>query len=99
MANITIKTNNVPRNLIYGYQLTAKERKEFDYISDEDIVTRDFFRYKGRIYDIQEFMRIDNHSDSGMRQWQGYHSDSFFSGILIKYVNDNEQIIVGTYYC
>lgn len=101
---VTIKTNNVPRNLIYGYELTAKERKEFDYYSDEEIDTHNFFRYKGHVYDPNEFMAISGTSmhcipceNGSFADWHGYHNDSFFSGVLIKYVNDFEQVIVGTF--
>src|ERR1019366_6189701 len=96
MSQLTIKTNNVPRNLIYGYELSAAERKEFDYIPAYEIDSHDFFRYRGNIYDPSEFMRIP----SGMfaPKWHAYASDTFFSGILIKYVNEFEQVVCATYF-
>jgi hypothetical protein len=97
---LTVKTNNVPRNLIYGYELSEKERKEFDYISAEDLSTHEFFRYKGNLYDPSDFMRVDpgTEGNCGLKGWDGYESDSYFSGIVIKYRNDFEQVIVG-FYC
>jgi len=33
-----------------------------------------------------------------MRKWDGYQSDSFYSGVLVKYVEDFERVIMATYY-
>jgi hypothetical protein len=91
-----MKTNTVPRNLIYGYELTEKEKEEFDYLSAEEIDSHEFFRYKDNVYDPSEFMRTPENSELG--KWDGYYGNSYFSGILIKYVNDCEQVIVARYY-
>ena len=105
---ITIRTNNVPRPLLSGCDLTDKERKEFGYIDDMDETTDRFFRYKGSVYDTQEFSRIivpgsvRHHpmecAEPAFQDWQGYCSDSFFSGVLIKYCNNFECIIVARYF-
>jgi hypothetical protein len=56
MSNLTVKTNNVPRLLIDAYELSEKERAEFDYLdwqkidAGEDSAT--FFRYKGQLFDL-----------------------------------------------
>lgn len=112
MSELTIKTNNVPRNLIYGCDLSAKEKEEFDYIKPEDFDTHDFFRYKGQIYDPSEFTRIEIMTDERsspyccpvpkndiLSKWRGIMSQSVFHGILIRYTPDYSQIIVGSYFC
>lgn len=95
-----IKTNHVPRDLIYGYELSEKERKEFDYLKDEEsderLDTHQFFRYKGEVYDPSDFMRATDIAD--LKGWDGYASDSYFSGTVIKYVDAFERVIVGTYF-
>lgn len=88
-----IITNNKPRFLIYGFELTDKEKSEFDYL--DDIETNSFFRYKKQVYNLGEFMRIENIPE--FEKWHSYHSDSFFSGVLIKLIDD-ESILVGRYY-
>lgn len=93
MSNIKIMTNNKPRQLIYGYELTDKQKQDFDYI--EDIDSHDFVKYKNNIYDLSEFMRVEN--NSSLNDWHGYSSDSFFSGTLIKYI-DSDTVIMGWYY-
>ena len=97
-SSITIVTNNKPRFIIYGFELTQKEKKGFDYYEDdEELDNQTFFRYKGNVYCMEDFMRIDKNSPFDYKKWNGYSSDSFFSGILVKIVDD-ESVIVGRYY-
>lgn len=114
---IRIRTNNVPRDIINAWELTPAERAEFDYLDwpaiDDGRDSRDFFRYRGRLYDLSEFSRIippgserhhpmecDSRSFIG---WDGYQSDSYFSGLLIRWARDDsgepdfERVIVGAY--
>lgn len=89
-----IKTNNQPRDILTWYDLTPAERKEFDYLEEGE---GSFFRYKNHVYDLGEFMRVDHTAIPG--DWHGYASDSYFSGVLVRYASDCEQVIVGTYFC
>lgn len=93
MSNIKIMTNNKPRQLIYGYELSDKQKQDFDYI--EDIDSHDFVKYKNNIYDLSEFMRVEN--NDSLKGWEGYSSDSYFSGTLVKYIDD-DNVIMGWYY-
>lgn len=93
----TIKTNWHKREIISGCELTKKEKDEFDYYSEEEIAFAQFFRYKRWVYDLGEFMRVKDRMDA-FRNWHGYHSDSYFSGILVRFVNDHESVIIGRYY-
>lgn len=107
----TIITNNVPRPIIYGYELSEKERKEFDFLNfDENKLDHDnalfdqFFRYKEQVYYLGDFLSIGARmrnqqppNDDPFWEWDGYASDSYFSGLVIKCPND-EQVIVGTYF-
>lgn len=86
----TIITNHQPRNLLYGYELTAKEREDFDYIDEDEFDTHAFFRYRGICYDFDDLER------SNVKGWDGQHTDSFFSAVLVKVVND-DQVICGLY--
>ena len=106
MSELKVITNNQPRLLIYGYELTETEKAEFDYIDPEELETHDFFRYKGQVYDPGEFQTTRGlPEDNPIRAWDGYQNDSFFSGIVIKYPReewgdyDTERIIVGWFYC
>lgn len=88
-----IITNNKPRQLIYGYELTDKEKSNFDYLDDID--SHNFIKCKGFVYDVSEFMSTYN-MDS-LKDWDGYYSDSYFSGVLIKII-DSDYVLMARYY-
>lgn len=93
MTNLTIKTNNHFRPVIYWDELTTKEQEEYEYLTEEG---GSFFRYRDWTYFLGDFMRIDDNAP--FKGWDGYHSDSFFSGVLVKYSNCGDAVKVGTYY-
>jgi len=99
---IKIHTNNVPRLVLCGYELTTSDRAEFDYLNDEEISERSFARYRGTIYDIGDFVTTSPGPwnfglSSEFEGWDGYQSDSFFSGVLVRYVDDYESVVMGWY--
>ena len=108
MDKLTIITNNVPRDVIEAWELTPKERKEFDYLDWEAIEagneSASFFRYRGEVYDLAEIEAIPSADRQPIRMfptpWQGYQSDSFFSGILVRYIYDygDDRVVIGRYY-
>lgn len=106
---MNIITNNVPRNIIEGYELTTDERADFDYYAWPDVNASypyplsegeqaTFFRYKGRLYDLGEFMAPNLRPDGDARAgWDGYMCDTYFSGILVKLEGD-ERVIVARFW-
>ena len=103
MDGVKIITNNVPRDLIDAYELTAAEREEFDYLdwakidAGEDSAT--FFRYKGQLHDLGEFttdwgITRGSGLPSHLSAWDAYRSDSFFSALAVRLVDDNERVVV-----
>lgn len=98
---LTIKTNNIPRDYSYGSVFNGKERQEmmnqFDYLTEEDFNEKRFVNYKGYWYDLGEFM-FTGDSELGKLKWQGYSSDTYFSGVVVRYVEDNERIVMGTFF-
>lgn len=107
-----ITTNNVPRDLIHGWDLTEEELKEFDYIhnlgtkpqpvdNEPDALETAyrFFRYKGSTYDTQDCEPIFRDTIQDFKSWNGIFTETFFSGVVFKYAPDTdyEQVIVGRY--
>lgn len=98
MSEPKIVTNNVPRDIVYGYDLTPKEREDFDWMSAEDLDHASFFRYRGVVYALSEFMSTRGlPEDSLLAKWHGHHADSHFSAVVVRYTSDHEQVVVGLY--
>lgn len=100
---LTIICNNVPRDILDGYDLTPAERAEFDYVNwpaiDAGEDSASFFRYRGTVYDLGEFLITRTMPEfSPLNRWDGYISDSFFSGVVVRYVDNFERVIVGRFY-
>lgn len=91
------------------HELTKKERKEFDYLDTEERrLQAVFVRYKKWVYDLDDFCYIGkNLAPHPQRpEWEkydGYQSDSFFSGVLMKIVENEDgypsHVRMATYCC
>ena len=93
-----IKSNYHWNNFLYGYELTEKEKDDFDYVYD--INSESFFRYKHCTYWIGDFLNIDpSNSEHPFSGWHGYISESYFSAIVIRISEDAEQYQVGLALC
>ena len=100
---IRIITNHAPRDVVDAWELSDSEREEFDYLywpaieRGEDSAS--FFRYKGTTYDLGEFSTTSGlPAANALRGWDGYVSDSFFSGVVVRYVDECERVIVGRFF-
>ena len=95
-----IITNNHPRPIIDGWELSLDERQEFDYIN-WDAVERgeesaSFVRYRGELIDLGDVMRAEG--EIANLGWDGFNSDTFFSGFAFKYVDNCEYVVVARVY-
>ena len=88
-----IKTDRKWKQLKYFYELTDKQKGELDWIKDD---LAPVFVYKNWPYSLDEFMRITDEAD-GLKGWDGYLSDTFFSGVVIKLSSDGEMYQVGLF--
>ena len=98
-----IRTNNVPRHAILGFDLSPEERAEFDYLSEEELGERSFARYKGQLYDLGDFITTtpgpwNMGLPPGFLKWDGYADESAFFGTLIRYTDDFESVVFGQYF-
>ena len=84
-----ITTNNQYRDILNAYDLTSRELEDFDYLEEGE---GSFIRYKGRIWDLSEFMLTD------LKGWDGISSDTYFSGSVIKLSEDGDTVKVGYVY-
>jgi hypothetical protein len=99
MSGLTIITNNVPRDIIDAWELSADERAEFDYLDWQAIErgedSASFVRYRGELYDLSEFTVWDNPASPTRGHWDGFRSDSYFSGLVVRYCDDHERVVIG----
>lgn len=96
MNDYTIKTSKVARLLKYRDEVPQKVLdNEFDWL-DEDTIDG-FICYKKEWFHLSQFMTLDKDSDFNKEGYDGYHGDSYFSGTLIRIVDD-ESVIMARYY-
>ena len=92
----TIKTNNQPRDLLSVWDFDIHDqfqiRKDFDWLEDLENDSC-FFKYRGTIHHLRDFLRCNA---DAFDDWHGVSADTYFSGTLIKVLDDG-QIIVGSY--
>lgn len=93
---LNIITNNKPRELLCASDLTVSELDEFDYIDEPDELGLNFFRYMGQVYSLDNFMYIKEDS-ADFSGWHGAQSMTAFSGVLMRYVDDNERVVIARY--
>jgi hypothetical protein len=96
---LTVTTNHVPRDVLEGYELTTAERADFDYIDWQAVAdgvdSAHFVRYRGKLHDLGQFVAWDNPASPTRDGWDGFRPDSFYSGLVIRYVDDFERVVVG----
>lgn len=95
MSAFTITTNNTPRLLLSSFDLTEAELRDFDWIDSDDLDSVSFVRYCGVAYATGDFMSLRGVDE--FDGWHGYHGDSYFSGVLIRFCEDGDSVIMGRY--
>ena len=95
IGTVTVIGNGHVRDLAYA----VPDWADSDDGADGEAI-EGCFTYKGNVYFLSEFLRIDKNAPSWLRQFDGYLSDSFFSGVVVKYPADEYEdgIRVYTYY-
>jgi len=98
-----IYTNGHRYTLLTWHDLPTQAKADFDYLAEDERFDVRFVRYRGPWYDVQDFMFVpepDQSPPNGPGHWaagwDAYQSDSFFSGVLVRYV-DADQVVMGTY--
>jgi hypothetical protein len=90
-----IVTNNRTRPILWGNELTPKERaqEKFSWILKGDMDVYEFFRYKGAVYCLQSFVQ----APSDFAPWEGYKIDEETdTAILIRFTDGiTEEVVVG----
>jgi len=85
-------TNHRARPLLYFYELPAADQKRalkeyHTYMNEEKSM---FFRYKGDLYILDDFV-------CGWGEWDGYLCTTVWGGINIKF-KEGQKVVVGRYF-
>ena len=87
MSDIKIVCNNRPRDVLAWPDLAAKEAAEFGYLDTaERQDDAQFVRYRGTVYNLAEFTSLSVTGTPEFKPWDGVHADSYFSGVLVRFV-------------
>jgi hypothetical protein len=100
---LTVVTNNAPRETMCFSDFSVKDqvklREKFDWMDENEIEeTYSFFKYKGEILHLSEFMNVNYSCPTELKGWDGYLTDTYFSGLVVRLVSDNEEVVVGRFY-
>lgn len=96
-AYYQIRTNGVPRPILYWDDLTAKEQAWHDWGAEDHT----FIRYRGEAIALESYQTIDRTDPLYLAGWDGAAPDSYISGTLIRLVYDDqreESAIVAHFY-
>lgn len=91
----TIRTNRQWRHFVYRHDVPGDVLERYFDWTDPETEIDGFFRYQGVWYHVSQFMRCP--PGSSFERWDGYSSESFFSGVLIRLSDDGESYQVGRY--
>ena len=97
---MNIVTNNHARMLLMWAELPEGiGESEFDYVDDADRYEPRFFNYRRAWYDAFEFEYIyDQPCYAPLRgKWTAVQTESFFSGIVLRWFDEFNSVIVGRY--
>jgi len=89
-----ITTNNNPRKLISYADLPDSVKDDFDYLDPMLRWDYRFFCYRGYWYDSGDMLNAPSDSFPG---WHAYMNDSFYSGVVIRFVDGFDSVIVGQF--
>ena len=93
--SISIKTDGKWKEFKYIDEVPRKIiHDQFSHLDEE--TTDGFFKYNNYWYHTTDFMRMESRDQ--FPGWDGYSSDSYFSGVLIQLSPDGQQYRIGTYY-
>ena len=85
--------------IIYGFELSERWRKEFDYLEKDELDSQMFVKYHDWVYSVGDFTNLHNRMwvsgdvSEQFKGWDGYITDSFFSGVLIKVDEDDTEYV------
>jgi hypothetical protein len=89
---LKIKCNGQARPIVSRFEVPDSIlASEFDWTDPAE--DGSFFKYRGVWYSLEDFTC----APESLSDWDGYHGDSYFSGVVIRLTDDGESVVCGTY--
>lgn len=83
-------------------ELTGKEQEivksDYDYLFEDEDCPNGFFRYRGNVLNLSEFMKGKGVPQSRI-DWDGHYGTSAFSGYLVKLSDCGDSVQVAYFHC
>lgn len=98
---LRVVTDTTPQDILHLNELTNEELTDVGYVDTAIGVCftglGTFFRYRGDVYDLDEFIAINPSllTEDIRERWDGFRPDAYTSGLVIKYLNGGKQVLVG----
>jgi hypothetical protein len=91
-------TNNQWRDFVDSYDVPSKVlADQFEHLDlGFEHSGGGFFKYRGYWYHLSDFLATSADAPGELAKWQGFHGDSFFSGVAVRISDDGEQYQVAT---
>ena len=93
---LIVTSNGHERDLVSWNELNGAERAHIDYLGDDMRDAYRFFHYLGSVYDVGDMQYRP--MVIGGKEWHSSEHWTYFSGIVVRLCDDNEHVIVGTYF-
>lgn len=91
-----IVTNNHKHEFLYQEEVPAEIMKDqFSHLDNE--ISDGFVKYRDYYYHTADFSLVSKYAVPPLSRWDGFISETAFSGVVIKIV-DSDTYIIGRYW-
>lgn len=81
--------------VISFWELSEDQQAEQLETFGSDAEDGNYFIYADQVYAMADCMREESHTEAGAAGWHGSFSETAFSRLLVRLVDDNEAVLLG----
>lgn len=81
--------------VISFWELSEDQQAEQLETFGNDAEDGNYFIYADQVYAMADCMREESHTEAGAAGWHGSFSETAFSRLLVRLVDDNEAVLLG----
>lgn len=72
-----------------------QQAEQIETFGQESAENGNYFIYADQVYAMADCMREESHTEAGAAGWHGSFSETAFSRLLVRLVDDNEAVLLG----